>query len=399
MGSATDATNIAVAKKTSWVEVYFDLIFVLAIAQVAHVVAAEPDWRALGVAAGLFTVLWWTWIGYAVFYNRYGDDSSLWQRLTLIAATIPCGLAAVSVPAIAHGERMIFTLSLAGARLLLVAAHLIQGGALPRRIAVGYVVSAAIIAASLLLPAPWWWLLWIAAIVGESATVFASGPRPEPTERQLDEVRRDWRKSFALFRPAAAEYALNVGHLVERFGLFIIILLGEVVASAGQAAIDGRADWADVTAVLVLSGILWWVAFDAEPKATERMFALAGGSPQMARSSFAIGWMIPAFALVVVAAGLKLLAAGGDSPAAVWMLSIGLGTYLLGMRIDVGRGLSAWLRLAVLALTYAIGFVGLVLPPTTYLWLVCVWAAVCAAMASVGSRVVNREIAEEAFSE
>lgn len=171
-----------------------------------------------------------------------------------------------------------------------------------------------------------------------------------------------------------------------------------MVGAASQAATGGRANWASVTAVFVLSGILWWVGFDAATKADERMFELAGGSPQMARSTFAFGWSVPAFALVVVAAALKLLAAGDRSATAVWMLSTGLGVYLLGMRIDIGRGSGAWLRLAALTLTFCIGFAGTVLTPTAYLWLVCGWAAVCAAIASVGGRVVNREIAPEALS-
>jgi low temperature requirement protein LtrA len=47
----TDAR--APLRRASWVELYFDLVFVLAIAQVSHVVAAEPTWRNLGVGLGL----------------------------------------------------------------------------------------------------------------------------------------------------------------------------------------------------------------------------------------------------------------------------------------------------------------------------------------------------------
>ncbi len=386
------SADIAIAKKTSWIELYFDLVFVLAIAQVAHVITAEPGWKSVWIALGLFAVLWWTWIGYAVFYNRYGDETHLWQRLVLIAATVPCGLAAVAVPAIAHGDRIVFALSLAGARLLLAIAHLIQGGRLPQRIASGYLASAVALAASLLLPAPYWWLLWIAALIAESRHVFAAGPSRNPTKQQLADLRSDWRKSLTLMKPASAEYALNVGHLAERFDLFMIILLGEVVVSASQAVTHGHISWTTVIAVLVLSGILWWVYFDAAAKANERLFELTGGSPQMARSMFAMGRMIPAFALVAVAAGLKLLATDQSSPAAVWLLSTGLGVYLLGMRIDIGWGLNAWLRLAALSLTFGIGFAGTVLTAGGYLWLACGWAGVCAAIASVGGRTVASEI-------
>ena len=72
----------AAAKRVSWVELYFDLIFVFAVGQLSHIMVTEPRWAGLGIALGLFLPLWWTWVGFAVLYNRHGQDKTA-QRLLL----------------------------------------------------------------------------------------------------------------------------------------------------------------------------------------------------------------------------------------------------------------------------------------------------------------------------
>jgi hypothetical protein len=59
-------------KRVSWVELYLDLVFVLAVAQLAHLIVTEPAMRSVWIALGLFFTLWWTWVGFAVLYNRFG---------------------------------------------------------------------------------------------------------------------------------------------------------------------------------------------------------------------------------------------------------------------------------------------------------------------------------------
>ncbi len=48
------------------------------------------------IALGLFFTLWWTWVGFAVLYNRHGADEPL-QRLLFLAASVPAGVAAVAI--------------------------------------------------------------------------------------------------------------------------------------------------------------------------------------------------------------------------------------------------------------------------------------------------------------
>src|ERR671927_448645 len=53
-------------KRVSWVELYLDLVFVLAVGQLAHLIVGRPETHSVWIALGLFFTLWWTWVGFAV---------------------------------------------------------------------------------------------------------------------------------------------------------------------------------------------------------------------------------------------------------------------------------------------------------------------------------------------
>lgn len=94
--------------------------------------------------------------------------------------------------------------------------------------------------------------------------------------------------------------------------------------------------------------------------------------------------MAPAFALLLIASGIGLLL--GDDPPnlAYWLLSAGVGIYLIGTRVFlittnvVGR----IARIAVVVATIELGWLADVLSPHAFLWLVAAWAAGLAALAT-----------------
>jgi low temperature requirement protein LtrA len=108
-------------KRVSWVELYLDLVFVLAVGQLAHLIVVEPEMRSVWIALGLFFTLWWTWVGFAVLYNRRGTDRPE-QRLPFLAASVPAGVAAVAIDPASTGDVAVFALSLALIRVILAVA-------------------------------------------------------------------------------------------------------------------------------------------------------------------------------------------------------------------------------------------------------------------------------------
>lgn len=416
-------------KRVSWAELYFDLIFVFAVGQSAHVIVAEPDWHGLGMALGLFATLWWTWIGYVVLYNRSGEDRAM-QRLFLLAGTIPCAIAAVEVHSAASGHLAGFAFALAGARLVLALAFLLQPGTnrfTGRRVAIGYAASTVVFAASVVVPSPWRYVLWALTLIQEAgfllmdAQRLGAGARPARESREQRRQRRQRERSEQRGHPDQQEHtdqqdqsdqraqpgqgserrrrqratwartmfaaptdpslAVDAAHLAERFGLFMIILLGEIVVSVGASALEvhaqGATYWLNLLAGLVLAAALWWIYFDSAAEINEYVLRASGGNPSMAYGLYAGGHLAPAFSLLVVAAGVNLVLTEHPPATAAWLVSAGLGGYLLGTRAvgSLGRWrLSRVIGLVTVAATVCLAFLRPLLTTTGVLAVVTAWA-------------------------
>jgi low temperature requirement protein LtrA len=367
-------------------------VFVLAVGQLAHLIVHEPEMRSVWVALGLFWVLWWTWVGLAVLYNRQGADEPR-QRLLFLAASVPAGVAAVAIAPAAQGRVAVFAISLAIIRLLLAGAHGANAGRadmLRLQITRACILSAFLFAVSAVVPEPYRYALWAIAIGVESGAML------NEDREAANRARRS--RDFSALKPADPAEALDAHHFAERFGLFLIILLGEVVVEAGQSSVDGHiaasGAWAALVAAMILAAALWWLYFDSAADINLRVLELSGGSPTAARAIFAVGHMLPAFALLLIAAGVGLLLEEDTPRIAYWLAAIGMGIYLAGTRtLPVGRGHRHGLgRILLVPVTFALGALHSVLDPQPYVWLLGGWAVLCAV---VTTRVIRRAAAGE----
>jgi low temperature requirement protein LtrA len=374
-------------KRVAWVELYLDLVFVLAVGQLAHVIVEHPAMHSVWIALGLFVTLWWTWVGFAVLYNRRGADSPR-QRVLFLAGSVPAGVAAVAVGPAAAGDPAVFAAAMAVVRVIQAGANAAGGheSVLQRRIARACLFSAALFAVSIVVPEPFRYVLWAIAIATES------GPMLTEDREAAHRARRD--HDLAVLKPTDPAEALDPHHFAERFGLFLIILLGEVVVEAGQAAVHTHTragDWAALVAAMVLAAALWWVYFDSAAEFNLKVLQLSGGSPTMARAIFAVGHMFPSFALLITAAGMGLLLEPDPPHTAYGLACVGVAMYLLGTRafLRASRNVPGVLR--VLAIVATFGFNRLVpgLSPHAYIWALTVWLSICAALTT--RPAANRE--------
>jgi low temperature requirement protein LtrA len=362
-------------KRVSWVELYLDLVFVLAVGQLAHLIIEHPAKRYVWIALGMFVTLWWTWVGFAVLYNRRGADRPD-QRALFLAASVPVGIAAA---AIGPEDVGVFAGAMAVTRVIAAVANVVggRGNPLQRRIFHAFAASAALFALSIVVPSPWRYVLWGLGIAAESGAMLdedrAAGRR----------ARRD--RDLAALKPTDPADALDPHHFAERFGLFLIILLGEVVVEAGQAAVPGHTsagEWAAVVAAMVLPAGLWWLYFDAAAEFNLKVLELSGGSPTIAKAIFAVGHMLPAFALLMTAAGVGLLLEPDPPRLAYWLICVGVGIYLLGTRVFLrgSRRVPGVVRVVVLVATLQLARLSPPLSAHAYLWLVAAWVGACAAL-------------------
>jgi low temperature requirement protein LtrA len=400
-----DEAAEADGKRVSWVELYFDLIFAFAVGQPTHVMADSPDWSGFGRAFGLFLPLWWTWVGFVVLYNRRQQDRNF-QRLFVLAGTLPCAVAAVEVGSAAHGQVMAFAFALAAARLILALAFALTAGR-ARQVAAGYGLSTVVFVASAFVPSPWRYLLWGFTLIQEAGFLLIRSGQP-PRARGERGQRRERRRAGGRPKRGRAESLramlqpppdpagrVDSGHLAERFGLMIIILLGEVVVAVGGSAagvpVHHTAYWTGLLAGLVLAAALWWIYFTAAAPLSESVLRASGGNPALAYGLYAAGHLTPSFALLSVAAGVTLTIEGAASQPAAWFVTAGLAWYLLGSRVVVagqqsGEGLLA--RLAIAALTICIALLEPLVSAPGVVLITAAWA--CAIAGYVTWRLPGR---------
>jgi low temperature requirement protein LtrA len=378
-------------KRVSWVELYLDLIFVLAVGQLAHLIVAEPEAASVWTALGLFVTLWWTWIGFAVLYNRLGADAPA-PRLLFLAGSVPLGVAAVALDPASAGDSTVFAISMALTRLVLAGAHGAGGGArdvLRARITRAYTLSAFLFLVSLAVPGPWRYVLWGVAIAIESGALLDDD---REASRHLRQRRERTAEALEAMKPTRPGEALDAHHFAERFGLVLIILLGEVVVEAGQSSVDvdTTGGWAALVAAMIMAGALWWLYFDSAADINLRVLALSGGSPTIARTIFAVGHMLPAFALLMISAGVGLMLEEDTPHIAYSLASLGLGIYLLGTRVflHASKSVSGAARALLLVATFFLA--RLDLEPYAFLWLLAGWTVMCAGLSTRRSRAAGR---------
>ena len=234
-------------RKVTWLDLFFDLVFVVAISALAHELALTISLPGVTTFALLFVAVWWIWIG-ATFYNERFETDGLDNRLLFFVLMLPtAGLALYASEGL--GARYPeFVISYAVARAVTTFAWARAGYHVPRfrpvaiRLVSGFVLSIGIVLASIALEGTWRLVMFVAALLVDVGT-------PILTTRHNEAL-----PSFSSRK------------LPERFGLFTIIVLGESIVGT-VAGIAREADPALASAIAGALGIalgfcLWWVYFD-----------------------------------------------------------------------------------------------------------------------------------------
>ncbi|WP_433128294.1 low temperature requirement protein A [Micromonospora sp. CA-240977] len=323
----------------SFLELFFDLAFVLALSQLArHLLHDLTVVGALRTAL-LLGAVWWIWVTTTWFADWY-DPESQWVRWLLVGAALGSLLAGVAIPRALDGRGLLF----AGAY---VAVHVARGGVTafalrghPRqrravRILCWFSVSAVPWLVGGLLP-EWRVPLWLIALA-----IDFTGPRLGwPTPR--------------LGRTNRQELHLAGEHFAERYQQIMIIALGELVLVAGLSYAGTRLDLPQTAAFLLVFAAAVLIGLLYVTPAGQRLGpAIERGDPS--RLGVVTGYLhlVMIAGLVVTAVGAELSIAhptkASDLTAAVVILGGPL-LFLLGrilFSLAIHRRLS-WPRVAAL---------------------------------------------------
>jgi low temperature requirement protein LtrA len=278
-------------------ELFFDLVFVLALTQCTALMAADPTWDGLAKGLLVLAVLWWSWVGYA-WLTSVVDPEEGAVRLIIFAAMAALLVASLCVPHVFGSEAGLF----AGAYAVVRAAHIllftlasrqdpnlrrsVTGLAVSTAIAVGILGLAAFADDGLRLG------LWALAVVLD-----CGGPLVFGVE--------GWK--------------LVPGHFAERHGLIVLIAIGESIVAIGVGAQETITVGIVVAAVLgtAVAGAFWWLYFDVVALAADRRLSRAApGREQnsMARDSFSYLHFPMVAGIALVAVGMKKTLVHVDDP-------------------------------------------------------------------------------------
>ena len=316
-------------------ELFFDLIFVLALTQCTALMADDPTPAGVGRAMLVLAMLWWSWVGYA-WLTSVVDPEEGPVRIVIFAAMAAFLVAALCVPDAFGSLGLLFAASYGVVRVSHIALFVIaSGGDAGLRTAVtGLAVSTAagvgLLTAAAFTDGVWQAALWMLAVVidvGGPLVIDSSG------------------------------WTLSPEHFAERHGLVLIVAFGESIVAIGVGAgagIDAGAVVAAVLGVMVCAA-LWWAYFDVVALvAAQRLEEAAEGRERntMARDSYSYLHFPMVAGIVLLALGLKKTLAHTDSPLGwvpAFALCGGVAAYLLALAAFRRRNTGSvnWLRLSV----------------------------------------------------
>lgn len=322
-------------------ELFFDLVFVFAFTQVTAFMAHEHSF--LGVLQGMVILglLWWSWVSYSWLSNQTHVDEGI-MRFGLSAVMIAMFIAALAIPEAFDdldgglSGPLVLALAYAVVRVLHVTLYTYAAGddvPLRRQVAkttVGMIAGSALIVTGALVGGSAQTWFWLAGFGVDAGITY------------LTSARGNWRVHSA-------------AHWTERYGLVVILALGESIVAIGVGAAQEPVSVPILLGAVfgvALSVCLWWLHFDVTAIAAEHRFAALRGQERARLAVDAYTYLhLPLVAGIVLAAlGVEDVLAHvyeTEDFGAVGSFALcgGAGLYLLGSAAfwrRVGGGWKRW---------------------------------------------------------
>ncbi|HEX6329359.1 MAG TPA: low temperature requirement protein A [Jiangellaceae bacterium] len=301
--------------KVRFLELFFDLVFVLVFTQCTALMVAQPSFQGIVRGLMVLAVLWWSWAGFAWLTSVIDPEEGL-IRIAMFGAMGALIVVALAVPDAFGDLGLTFAIAYGFVRVAhLVLFVLASQDAPDLRYSVTALAVSSLIGITLLTTASFLdgfaqGAMWALAIL-----IDFGGP--------------------AIF--GVAGWKLVPAHFAERHGLIIILALGESIVVLGVGADVGTSAPVLTAAVLgvALASALWWVYFDVVALVTERRLTRAAEGRErnaLARDSYSYLHFPMAAGIVLVAVGLENTLHHVDEPlstVAAFALLGGVALYLL----------------------------------------------------------------------
>jgi low temperature requirement protein LtrA len=318
--SGREAIPLGSAHRVGAAELFFDLVFVFALTQVTTLLAASPT--PIGFVHGLvvLALVWWAWGSFAWLTNAREADSTA-MRLILLAGMGGMLAVGLAVPTAFGDGALLVAIGIAFTRLVwFVAYYLASRGdpdysAAVRRLGAGSIVVPIVLIAGAVLGSPAQLWIWLLAVAFDYAAPIIARPR-------------GWK--------------VDPAHFSERYGLIIIIALGEAVVAVGLATAGSSSGTPGVDSVigslvgLAIAALMWSLYFSHLAEQGEATLRRTEGTARtlIARDAYTYGHLLPVAGIVMTALGAKeVMTHPSDTtlPVIIVALCLGVATYLAGI--------------------------------------------------------------------
>jgi low temperature requirement protein LtrA len=272
-------------KRVTWAELFFDLVFVVAVTELSALVERDHSWAGLLRALIVFVPIYWVWVGTAIQTNLQ-DAGRPVLRLRIFVIALAAIFMALSLGGAYTDLGLVFALAYWLGRIVLatpVLRNLSRFAGFPiNPYTVSVFVTGPLLVVGALVHGDAREAVW-----GLAALIDLSGP--------------------TLLQSRMLRMHFDAAHLAERFGLFVLIALGESVVSVGTSTPLGELTVSGgfaVAAAFALSCGLWWVYFHYAADAMRHSLATARVQLDISRLVLSYGHLSFIAAIVAVAVGL-----------------------------------------------------------------------------------------------
>ncbi len=301
MGSIRDVVTSRTSDESHRVttlELLFDLVFVFAFTQVSRLMADTHS--AVGVLQALVVlgILWWSWVSYSWLANQAHADTGI-VRVAMIVAMTAMFILSLVIPESYHDAGgglfapVVVAICYTIVRLVHGATYVVAAGSdsrLRRQVIItltaSTVPSSTLFIIGALLGSPWQVWIWTIAFAADVVLVYVTS------------TGGDWRVNSAV-------------HFAERYGLIVILALGESVVAIGSGAAREAISGAVVAGAILAIGLavaLWWAYFvRLAPQAEHALSASTGvRRAQLATDSFTYLHFAIVAGIILCAVGVEL---------------------------------------------------------------------------------------------
>jgi low temperature requirement protein LtrA len=307
-------TETGAGRRVKPLELFFDLVFVFAITQVTGLMSADPTWGGVGRGLLALSAVWWAWGAYSWLTTTIDPDAAV-AKLSLFAAMTAMLIVALATPQAFGSDAVLFACAYFVVRALHIvvyasASEEVSVQAAVRALAPTSITAPVLLIAAGFLDGPAQIALWCVALAIDYAGPYVRG---------------------------VEGLVVSPLHFAERYGLIVIIALGESIIAVGVGAAGlelGAGEIAAAAAGLAIAGAMWWAYFDLVAPLAERRLGEAVGHARarLARDAYSYLHLPMIAGIVLVALAIKTTLAHVDEPLAAVpavALCAGVSLYLL----------------------------------------------------------------------